>query len=80
MESTLTNAGVKLKKIEDEYRRRMEEEINKNKEIVAQVNQLNAEMDNKGNKKKKTLLTWEILEIDEVLRGWSLVSCGKRLF
>ena len=48
MESTLNNAGVKLKKIEDEYRRRMEEEINKNKEIVAQINQLNTKMDNKG--------------------------------
>ena len=48
MESALSNAGGKLKKIEDEYRRRMEEEIDKNRTLVAQLNQVNQEMDKKG--------------------------------
>ena len=48
MESTLNNAGGKLKRIEEEYRRRMEEEIEKNKLAAAQINALRDELEKKG--------------------------------
>merc|ERR1719167_788315 len=47
MESTLGNAGTKLKRIEEEYRRRMEEEMEKNKKLFAELTATRDEMEKK---------------------------------
>ena len=42
------NAGAKLKRIEEEYRRRMEEEMDKNKKLFAELTATRDEMEKKG--------------------------------
>ena len=76
MESTLGNAGAKLKRIEEEYRRRMEEEMDKNKKLFAELTATRDEMEKKGELILQRSLFYRLSVYHSICTSFYLFVCN----